>query len=67
MLHCAPCWALDSVAHYLRQAPVKKAVIKKGAGPESDIGVTPPLGLFDPLGFLGRGPEAYRRYQALCE
>jgi len=25
--------------------------------------VTPPLGLFDPLGFLSRGPDAYRRYQ----
>jgi len=32
---------------------------------EGDIGVLPPLGLFDPLGFLGRGPEAYRRYQEI--
>jgi len=44
----------------------KKVVAKKGGfSPESDIGVTPPLGLFDPLGFLGRGPEVYRRYQEI--
>jgi len=46
--------------------PVKKAVVKRSSGgPESDIGVTPPLGLFDPLNFLSRGPEAYRRYQEI--
>ena len=28
-------------------------------------GVTPPLGLFDPLGFLSRGPAVYRRYQEI--
>ena len=27
--------------------------------------MTPPLGLFDPLGFLSRGPETYRRYQEI--
>merc|ERR1712216_1027074 len=44
----------------------KKAVRKvAGFSPESDIGVTPPLGLFDPLNFLSRGPEAYRRYQEI--
>lgn len=47
--------------------PAKKAVVKKAGGfsPETDIGVTPPLGLFDPLGFLSRGPDAYRRYQEI--
>jgi light-harvesting complex I chlorophyll a/b binding protein 1 len=46
-----------------KKAPVKKAVVKKGATPSFDtIGVTPPVGLFDPIGFLGRGPEANRRY-----
>merc|ERR1719336_2057519 len=47
--------------------PVKKAVVKKAAAgdPSSDIGVTPPLGLFDPLNFLSRGPDAYRRYQEI--
>jgi len=56
----------------VKKAPVKKAPVKKApvrsAGvfsPESDIGVTPPLGLFDPLGFLSRGPDAYRRYQEI--
>jgi len=53
------------VKKVVKKAPVKKAVVKKGAGVENDIGVTPPLGLFDPLGFLGRGPEAYRRYQEI--
>jgi len=52
-----------------KKAPVKKAVkkaaVKKASGVEGDIGVTPPLGLFDPLGFLSRGPEAYRRYQEI--
>jgi len=56
-----------------KAAPVKKAVkrtpVKKapasGGGVENDIGVTPPLGLFDPLGFLSRGPDAYRRYQEI--
>ena len=50
----------------VRKAPVKKAPVRKGGfSPSSDIGVTPPLGLFDPLGFLNRGPEAYRRYQEI--
>jgi light-harvesting complex I chlorophyll a/b binding protein 1 len=47
---------------------VKKAPVKKSGGgfsPSTDIGVTPPLGLFDPLGFLSRGPEVYRRYQEI--
>merc|ERR1740124_1021285 len=46
----------------------KKAAVKKSSGsfsPESDIGVTAPLGLFDPLNFLSRGPDAYRRYQEI--
>jgi len=58
----------------VKKAPVKKAVKKavvrkapaKGAsGVENDIGVTPPVGLFDPLGFISRGPDAYRRYQEI--
>jgi len=44
---------------------VKKVVRSGGFSPESDIGVTPPLGLFDPLNFLDRGPAAYRRYQEI--
>jgi len=59
-----------------KKAPVKKVAAKKavakkvvkqagGFSPETDIGVTPPLGLFDPLGFLNRGPEVYRRYQEI--
>jgi light-harvesting complex I chlorophyll a/b binding protein 1 len=57
-----------------KKAPVKKAPPKpkaapkrssSGFSPESDIGVTPPLGLFDPLNFLSRGPDAYRRYQEI--
>ena len=30
-----------------------------------EIGVLPPLGFFDPLGFMSRGPEAQRRYQEM--
>merc|ERR1719149_610312 len=53
-----------------KRAVVRKAapVVKRssaGFSPESDIGVTPPLGLFDPLNFLSRGPDAYRRYQEI--
>merc|ERR1719389_145109 len=48
---------------------VKRAVVKKAptraSGIEGDIGVTPPLGFFDPLGFTSRGPDAYRRYQEM--
>jgi len=67
----APKTAAKKVA---KKAPVKKvaakkpakAVVKRGGfSPETDIGVTPPLGLFDPLGFLNRGPEVYRRYQEI--
>merc|ERR1719379_3246908 len=47
------------------KAPKKKVVKKSAFSPETDIGVTPPLGLFDPLGFLNRGPDAYRRYQEI--
>lgn len=50
----------------VKKAPAKKAPVKAGGfSPETDIGVTPPLGLFDPLGFLSRGPDAYRRYQEI--
>merc|ERR1712032_1179413 len=55
----------------VKKAPVKKVAVKKapvkkgGFSPDTDIGVTPPLGLFDPLGFLSRGPDAYRRYQEI--
>jgi len=50
----------------VKRAPVKKAPVKRGGfDPANDIGVTPPLGLFDPLGFLSRGPDAYRRYQEI--
>ena len=48
----------------VRQAPVVKRS-SAGFSPESDIGVTAPLGLFDPLNFLSRGPYAYRRYQEI--
>merc|ERR1712228_24608 len=55
-----------------KKAPAKKIAVKKaaprssgGCSPESDIGVTPPLGLFDLLGFLSRGPDVYRRYQEI--
>ena len=49
-----------------RKAP-KKAAPKASSpvGVMGDIGITPPLGLFDPLGFLSRGPEVYRRYQEI--
>jgi len=50
----------------VKKAPPKKAPVKRSSGDvTSDIGVTPPLGLFDPLGFLSRGPDAYRRYQEI--
>jgi light-harvesting complex I chlorophyll a/b binding protein 1 len=55
----------------VKRAAPKKAVAKKvptkkgGFSPATDVGVTPPLGLFDPLGFLSRGPEVYRRYQEI--
>jgi len=57
----------------VKKAPVKRAAVKKapvkrssgGFNPANDIGLTPPLGLFDPLGFLSRGPDAYRRYQEI--
>jgi len=49
-----------------KAAPKKAPAAKKGGfSPSTDIGVTPPLGLFDPLGFLSRGPEVYRRYQEI--
>jgi len=51
-----------------KKVAAKRAVKKAPAAafsPESDIGVTPPLGLFDPLNLLARGPEAYRRSQEL--
>lgn len=48
------------------KAAKKVAVTSPGGfSPSTDIGVTPPLGLFDPLNLLSRGPEAYRRYQEI--
>jgi len=44
---------------------VKKAPVRKSAAPTSELGVLPPLGFFDPLGFSERGPEVFRRYQEL--
>ena len=32
---------------------------------DTELGVLPPLGFFDPLGFTSRGPEVYRRYQEI--
>jgi light-harvesting complex I chlorophyll a/b binding protein 1 len=49
----------------VKKAPVRKAPVRSSGGVESDIGVTAPLGLFDPLNFLSRGPDAYRRYQEI--
>jgi len=52
----------------VKKTPKKKvaAVTKKSAaGIAGDIGVLPPLGFFDPLGFTNRGPEVYRRYQEI--
>jgi light-harvesting complex I chlorophyll a/b binding protein 1 len=46
-------------------AAVKSKTPLGGFSPSTDIGVTPPLGLFDPLNLLSRGPEAYRRYQEI--
>merc|ERR1719217_1327078 len=44
----------------VRKAPVKKAPVRKGGfNPQNDVG------LFDPLNFLSRGPDAYRRYQEI--
>jgi len=59
--------AKKPVKKVAKKVAAKKVVAKKSGGfsPETDIGVTPPLGLFDPLGFLGRGPEVYRRYQEI--
>jgi len=50
----------------VRKATPKAAPkVSGGFSPSSDVGVTPPLGLFDPLGFLSRGPAVYRRYQEI--
>jgi light-harvesting complex I chlorophyll a/b binding protein 1 len=55
-----------------RKPVARKPVAKKPVARQSssvsasgEIGVLPPLGLFDPLGFMGRGPETYRRYQEI--
>merc|ERR1719174_3324330 len=64
----APKAVKKAVKKAVAKKPVaKKAVVKKASasGVESDIGVTPPLGFFDPLGFTSRGPDAYRRYQEI--
>jgi len=71
-LVCASCAAftggaakkpLKKVKKVAKKAPVRKAAAASGFAGE--IGVLPPLGLFDPLGFLTRGPEVYRRYQEI--
>merc|ERR1719163_2112680 len=56
--------AKKAVKKVVKKAPVRKAS-SGGFSPDTDIGVTPPLGLFDPLNFLSRGPDAYRRYQEI--
>merc|ERR1719191_434057 len=48
----------------VRKAPVRKAA-PKPVVKRSSLGFSPPLGLFDPLNFLSRGPDAYRRYQEI--
>jgi len=68
--------AVAKKAPVAARAPAKKVVASRapaakvarssgGFSPETDIGVTPPLGLFDPLDFLSRGPDAYRRSQEM--
>ena len=33
---------------------------------EGEIGVTPPLGVYDPLNLMTSMPDKYRRWQARC-
>ena len=58
----------------VRKAPAKKAAPAAARAPapapvsgriQNDIGVTPPLGFFDPLNLAARGPEVYRRSQEM--
>ena len=53
---------LDGVAAF--QAPAARSptkVSKVSMFKEGDIGVTPPLGVWDPLGLMTKMPEKYRR------
>jgi light-harvesting complex I chlorophyll a/b binding protein 1 len=63
---------VKKVAKVAKKAPVKRAPVKKAAkkatvrsAPVGGIGVTPPVGLLDPLGFLSRGPAAQRRFEEM--
>jgi len=42
-----------------------KPALRMSAISEGDVGTTPPLGVFDPLGLMTKSPEKYRRFQEM--
>jgi len=57
--------ALSFQASPLKGAVASRSAVSMTAITPGDVGTTPPLGVYDPLGLMTKNPEKYRRFQEM--